>query len=152
MGRVRILAPYSHLFLALLHKSDKHCQRHNEPRVLNWLFNLSYLSSKKNATCSGSKFGQLYVVPLVLVQNLTTRWRHQNWFHIWPTCNVISIGSNFGHQVALLALVTNLTTRWRHWHWLQIWPPDGATCISYKFSHQVESLALPHCLGMPYWH
>ena len=72
--------------------------------------------AKYNATCIGSKFGQLYVVPLVLVQNLTTRWCHQNWFQIWPTCNAISIGSNFGHQVALLALVTNLVTRWRHLH------------------------------------
>ena len=65
--------------------------------------------AKKNASCIGSKFGQLYVVPLV--QNLTTRWCHQNWFQIWPTCNAISIGSNFGQQVALLALVPNLTTR-----------------------------------------
>ena len=27
-----------------------------------------------------------------------------------------SIGTNFGHQVALLALVTSLATRWRHMH------------------------------------
>ena len=36
-----------------------------------WLFNLSYLSS--SIEC------------------------HQHWFQIWPTCNAISIGSNFGH-------------------------------------------------------
>ena len=58
----------------------------------------------------------VFILALVLVQNLTTRWCHQNWFQIWPTCNAISIGSNFGHQVALLALVTNLVTRWRHLH------------------------------------
>ena len=68
------------------------------------------------ATYIGSKFGQLYVVPLVLVQNLTTRWCHQNWFQMWPTCYAISIGSNFVHQVVLLALVTQLTTRWRNLH------------------------------------
>ena len=32
------------------------------------------------------------------------------------TCNAISIGSNFGHHMALLALVTYLTTRWRNLH------------------------------------
>ena len=50
------------------------------------------------------------VVPLVLVQNLTTRWCHQHWFKIWPKCNSISIGSNFSHQVAIFASVTNLAT------------------------------------------
>ena len=28
---------------------------------------------------------------------------HLHWLQIWPTCNAISIGSNFGHQVALHA-------------------------------------------------
>ena len=93
-------------------------------------------------TSIGSKFGQLYVVPVVLVQNLTTSRCHQNWFHIWTTCNAISIGSNFGHQVALLALVTNLTTRWRNLHQLQNCQPDGATCISSKFGHQMAATGI----------
>ena len=67
------------------------------------VYNLSYLSSWIECHLYWSKFGQMYVVPLVLVQNLTTRWCHQNWFQIWPTCNAISIGSNFDPQVALLA-------------------------------------------------
>ena len=71
------------------------------------------------------KFGQLYAVLLVLVQNLTNRWRHQHWFQLWPAYNTICIGSHFGHHVALLA-----------------WPPDGATCISSKFDHQMAPLAL----------
>ena len=32
--------------------------------------------AKMNANSIGSSFGQLYVVPLVLVQNLTNRWQH----------------------------------------------------------------------------
>ena len=58
--------------------------------------------AKYNATCIGSKFGQFYVVPLVLVQNLTTRWCHQNWFQIWPTGGAICISSKFDHQMASL--------------------------------------------------
>ena len=108
------------------------------------------------------------MVPLVLVQNLTTRWRHQHWFQIWPIFNAIGIGSIFGHQVALLAisykfghqmaqfalvpkichqmasfaLVPNLATRWRHLHCLQIWPPDDAIFISSKFGHQMAPFVL----------
>ena len=89
----------------------------------------------------------VFILALVIVQNLTTRWCHQNWFQIWPTCNAIRIGSTcisckFGHQMAPPALVPNLATRWRHLHWLQIWPPDGATCISSKFGHEMVPLAL----------
>ena len=72
--------------------------------------------AKYNATCIGSKFGQLYVVPLVLVQNLTTRWCHQNWFQIWPTGGATCISSKFDHQMAQFALVAQLSTRWRHSH------------------------------------
>ena len=68
-------------------------------------------------------------MPLALVKNR-------------PTCNAISIGSNFGHHVAIFALVTNLATRWHHLHKLQIWPPDGATCISSKFGHHMAPLTL----------
>ena len=55
--------------------------------------------AKYNATCIGSKFGQLYVVPLVLVQNLTTRWCHQNWFQIWPTDGAICISCIIVHNL-----------------------------------------------------
>ena len=51
--------------------SVKHCQRHNGPRVLTL-----YLELPLQLNSIGSKFGKLYVVPLVLVQNLATRWRH----------------------------------------------------------------------------
>ena len=60
---------------------------------------------------------------------------------IWPTCNAISIGSNFGHHMAIFALVTNLATRWHHLHYLQIWPTDGAIYISCKFGLQMAPLA-----------
>ena len=64
-----------------LHKQFiKHCQRHNGPRVLTL------------ATCIGSKFGQLYVVPLVLVGGATR------------------IGSKFGQHVMQFALVPILAT------------------------------------------
>ena len=92
---------------------SKHCQRHNGPRVYSLKLELSLQLNRMPLALA--QFGQLYVVPPVLVQNLTTRWYHQNWF-LWPTGNAISIGSNFGHQVALIALVTNLTTRWRNLH------------------------------------
>ena len=98
--------------LTHLRKTLPGAQRTQGIYSLTWVIS----PAKYNATCIGSKFGQLYVVPLVLFQNLTTRWCHQNWFQIWPTCNAISIGSNFGHQVAILVLVPNLATRWRHLH------------------------------------
>ena len=52
---------------------QKHCQRHNGPRVgidsLTWVIS----PAKYNATCIGSKFGQ-HVMQLELVHSLATRW------------------------------------------------------------------------------
>ena len=69
--------------------TNKHCQRHNGPRVWHLKLELSL---------------QLNGMLLALVK-------------IWPTCNANIIDSNFGHQVAIFALVTNLATRWRHFHY-----------------------------------
>ena len=56
----------------------KRCQRHNttDPEYSVCIYNLSYLSSKIEC--------------------------HLHWLKFWPTCNAISIGSNFGHHVAPL--------------------------------------------------
>ena len=91
-----------------LHKQFiKHCQRHNGPRVLTL------------ATCIGSKFGQLYVVPLVLVGG-ATRIGSKFGQHVMQFALVPILATRWrylhGHQMALLALVTNLATRWRHLH------------------------------------
>ena len=106
----------------------KRCQRHNttDPEYSVCIYNLSYLSSKIEC--------------------------HLHWLKFWPTCNAISIGSNFGHQVAIFAFVTSLATRWHHLHKLQIWPPDGATCISSKFCHHMAPLTLVANLATRWQH
>ena len=48
---------------------------------------------------------------LVLVLNLTTRWRHLYQLEIWPPGGTTSISYRFTHQVAPLALVRILATR-----------------------------------------
>ena len=92
-------------------RPKKHCQRHNGPRVLS-----SKLNSIFHLKLFQIDFSQNRMTQLALVENLPTRWRYLHWLIIWPTCNAISIGSNFGHHVAMFALVTNLATRWHHLH------------------------------------
>ena len=66
--------------------------------------------NKKNATCICSEFDQ-HMIPLVLVLNLTTRWRTSisSKYGQYAQC----IGSNLGHWVALLAVITSWC---RHMH------------------------------------
>ena len=102
----------------------KHCQRHNGPR--NWLRDLDSIWQQHgthhfqiwpphDTTCICFKF-ERQMVPLSLVANLSTRWRHLYKFHIWPPDGATCISCKFDHQMAPLALVANLATRWRHLH------------------------------------
>ena len=59
---------------------------------------------------------QLNRMPLALLANLATKWRHLHSFQFWPQDGTL--------------------------HWLHIRPPDGTTCISCKFAHQMVLLAL----------
>ena len=62
------------------------------------------------STCISSKFDHPHwfqIWPIVCGSTcISSKFDHQhchkNWFQIWPTCNAIRIGSNFGHQMALL--------------------------------------------------
>ena len=67
-------------------QENKHCQRHNGPRLLTLKLELSL---------------QLNKMPIALVTNLTTRWRNLH------SCKIV-------HQMAPLALVPNLATRYPH--------------------------------------
>ena len=62
---------------------DKHCQRHNGPRLLS----LKLESSLCGATCIRSKFGH-QVAPLALVQHLDIRWCHLH-CHIALNCPIV---------------------------------------------------------------
>ena len=66
---------------------------------------------------------EILLLPLSVISktagtiNLSSlKWRDFPQFQIWPTCNAICIGSNFGHQVALLVLVANLASGWCYFH------------------------------------
>ena len=110
-----------------------------------WLFNLSYLSSLIEWHLHWFQIGQLYVVPLVSFQNLTTRWRHQHWFQIWPPGGATCISYKFGHQMAPLASVAISTNSWHHWYSILWWGNfDNIwhTCIAFQFAHHLASLAL----------
>ena len=43
------------------------------------------------------------MVPLTIVANLATRWRHLHYLQIWPTDSAIYINCKFGLQMASLA-------------------------------------------------
>ena len=92
-------------------------------------FNLSYLSSLIECHLHWLQIwpslitNLAKVVPLVLVQNLTNRWRHQlgskfgqHVMQCWPPGSATCISYKFGHQMAPLASVAKLSTRWRHLH------------------------------------
>ena len=66
-------------------------------------------------TWIGCKFGH-QMLPLELVLNLVTRWRHLHSFQILSPDGATCISSKFGHQMAPLALVQHLVTRWCHLH------------------------------------
>ena len=125
--------------LQLWRKTLPEAQRTQGIDSLTWAIS----SAKKNAICIGSKFGQLYVVPLVLVQNLANRWRHLHYLLIWPPHSATCIGIKFGQlYVVPLELVQNFTNRWRHQHWFQIWPKFNTISIGSNFGQQVALLLL----------
>ena len=94
---------------------NKHCQRHNGPRVLSLKLELSFqIYSPVGATWIDYKFCHQMApltLALYLVPNLTTRWRYLCWFQIWAPAK-----TPLGYHIMSLALVLKLATRLCHLH------------------------------------
>ena len=104
---------------------------------MNYLFNqIKFLSISDNsslrpwnwlqiwppdcATYISSKFGH-HMVPLTLVTNLATRWRHLHWLRIWPPDGTTCIDFKVGHQVMLHALPRCLGLPYWHYQLVLDW-------------------------------
>ena len=59
---------------------------------------------------------------ILLVENMTTRWRYLRWSQSWPPDSATCIANTV--------------------YWFQSWLPGCIICI----------VTLPFCLGLPYWH
>ena len=67
-------------------------------------------------------FSQNQMALILLVENMTTRWRYLHWLQSWPPDSATCIANTV--------------------YWFQSWLPGCIICI----------VTLPFCLGLPYWH
>ena len=110
-GRIKILRQLLYGLGSQRSKSEnKHCQRHNGPRVQHLRLELSLQLNRiplalvlpDGTTCISCKFDH-QMVPLALVAKLATRWRYLHELKIWPQDSTVCISCNINHKMAPLA-------------------------------------------------